>query len=153
MGDGIRADRLTITPKILKLVAEIDEFKGAWIAIGRISQERLAALRRVATIESIGSSTRIEGAKLSDTEVERLLAGLDVKAFASWDEEEVAAYAEAMEILMMSVSNSTPYVRSDGSSFHQAGLDGTCPRASNLKGLQISREGEDVNHRVIIELE
>ncbi|MCH8228457.1 MAG: Fic family protein [Proteobacteria bacterium] len=99
MGDGIRADRLTITPKILKLVAEIDEFKGAWIAIGRISQERLAALRRVATIESIGSSTRIEGAKLSDTEVERLLAGLDVKAFASRDEEEVAGYAEAMETI------------------------------------------------------
>ncbi len=99
MGDGIRTDRLTITPKILKLVAEIDEFKGAWIAIGRISQERLAALRRVATIESIGSSTRIEGAKLSDTEVERLLAGLDVKAFASRDEEEVAGYAEAMETI------------------------------------------------------
>lgn len=99
MGDGIRTDRLTITPKILKLVAEIDEFKGAWIAIGRISQERLAALRWVATIESIGSSTRIEGAKLSDTEVERLLAGLDVKAFASRDEEEVAGYAEAMETI------------------------------------------------------
>ncbi|MDN5938712.1 MAG: hypothetical protein L0H83_08610 [Salinisphaera sp.] len=30
----------------------------------------LTALRRVATIESIGSSTRIEGANLSDREVE-----------------------------------------------------------------------------------
>jgi Fic family protein len=94
---GIRAETLAITPTILKLIAEIDEFKGAWLAIGRIAPERLAALRRVATIESIGSSTRIEGAKLSDEEVAALLAGLDVKEFASRDEEEVAGYAETME--------------------------------------------------------
>ena len=99
MDSDIRTYTLTITPKILKQIAEIDEFKGAWAAIGRISPERLAALRRVATIESIGSSTRIEGALLSDTEVERLLAGLDVKAFASRDEEEVAGYAETMETI------------------------------------------------------
>jgi Fic family protein len=97
MYGGIRTDTLSITPAILKLVAEIDEFKGAWTAIGRISPERLTALRGVATIESIGSSTRIEGAKLSDREVEALLAGLEVKEFASRDEEEVAGYAETME--------------------------------------------------------
>lgn len=100
MGGGrIRTDTLAITPEILKLIAEIDEFKGAWTAIGRISPDRLTALRRVATIESIGSSTRIEGAKLTDKEVEQLLAGLEVKEFASRDEEEVAGYAEMMETL------------------------------------------------------
>ena len=97
MAGGIRADSLSISPAILKLIAEIDEFKGAWAALGRISAERLTALRRVATIESIGSSTRIEGAKLSDKAVAALLAGLDVKQFASRDEEEVAGYAETME--------------------------------------------------------
>jgi Fic family protein len=97
MDGGIQTDTLSITPAILKLIAEIDEFKGAWTAIGRISPERLNALRRVATIESIGSSTRIEGARLSDREVEALLAGLGVKEFASRDEEEVAGYAETME--------------------------------------------------------
>ncbi len=97
MGGSIRTDTLTITPEILRLIAEIDEFKGAWAAIGRISPDRLTSLRRVATIESIGSSTRIEGASLSDREVEQLLAGLDAKAFASRDEEEVAGYADVME--------------------------------------------------------
>lgn len=97
MDGGIRTDTLSITTAILKLIAEIDEFKGAWTAIGRISPERLTALRRVATIESIGSSTRIEGARLSDGEVEALLTGLEVKEFASRDEEEVAGYAETME--------------------------------------------------------
>lgn len=97
MDSGIRTDTLAITPTILKLIAEIEEFKGAWTAIGRISPERLDALRRVATIESIGSSTRIEGAKLSDKEIEQLLTGLEAREFASRDEEEVAGYAETME--------------------------------------------------------
>ena len=101
-GGGVRTDSLQITPQVLKHIAEIDEFKGAWAAIGRISPERLTSLRRVATIESIGSSTRIEGAKLSDREVERLLAGLEVKEFASRDEEEVAGYAEVMEMVFAS---------------------------------------------------
>ncbi len=77
MDGSIRTDTITITPAILRLIAEIDEFKGAWTAIGRISPERLTALRRIATIESIGSSTRIEGTKLSDKEVEQLLTGLE----------------------------------------------------------------------------
>ncbi|WP_201768121.1 hypothetical protein [Asticcacaulis benevestitus] len=60
----IKTDTLTITPDILGLIAELDEFKGAWRALGTLAPERLLALRRVATIESIGSSTRIEGSRL-----------------------------------------------------------------------------------------
>jgi len=99
MGGSIRTDTVAITPAILRLIAEIDEFKGAWTAIGRISPDRLTSLRHNATIESIGSSTRIEGAMLTDTEIRRLLAGLDVKKFASRDEEEVAGYADTMETI------------------------------------------------------
>src|ERR1700680_4353952 len=77
---------LKITPEILSLISEIDEFKGAWRAIGRIAPERLSGLRRVATIESIGSSTRIEGAKLSNREVEQLLSGSRLRSFQTRDE-------------------------------------------------------------------
>jgi Fic family protein len=90
---------LRITPEILSLIAEIDEFKGAWRAIGRIAPERLSGLRRVATIESIGSSTRIEGARLSDREVEALLANIRIGSFTTRDEQEVAGYAEVMETI------------------------------------------------------
>jgi len=90
---------LRITPEILSLVAEIDEFKGAWRAIGRIAPERLSGLRRVATIESIGSSTRIEGARLSDRDVARLLAHTRIGSFTTRDEQEVAGYAEVMETI------------------------------------------------------
>jgi len=99
---AITTDTLQITPEILALIAEIDEFKGAWRALGTLAPERLSALRRVATIESIGSSTRIEGSKLSDRDVERLLTNLAIKSFASRDEQEVAGYAEAMELVFRS---------------------------------------------------
>ncbi|MBM3950778.1 MAG: Fic family protein [Rhodospirillales bacterium] len=99
---AIKINTLRITPEILTLIAEIDEFKGAWRALGTLAPERLSALRRVATIESIGSSTRIEGSKLTDREVERLLANLQIKSFATRDEQEVAGYAEAMELVFRS---------------------------------------------------
>jgi Fic family protein len=91
-----------ITPEVLKLIAGIDEFKGAWRALGTLAPDRLSALRRVATIESIGSSTRIEGSKLSDREIERLLSNLQIKSFTTRDEQEVAGYAEVMELVFSS---------------------------------------------------
>lgn len=94
---SISVHTLAITPEILALIAELDEFKGAWRALGTLAPERLSALRRVATIESIGSSTRIEGSKLSDREVERLLQNIEIRQFASRDEQEVAGYADVME--------------------------------------------------------
>ena len=95
----IKTDALQITQNIFALVSEIDEFKGAWRALGTLAPDRLSALRRVATIESIGSSTRIEGSKLSDREVERLLSNLEIKSFETRDEQEVAGYAEGMELV------------------------------------------------------
>lgn len=99
LGVMIQTDKLSISPEMLSLIAEIDEFKGTWRALGTLAPERLSALRRVATIESIGSSTRIEGSKLSDREVEQLLSNLEIKSFATRDEQEVAGYAEVMELV------------------------------------------------------
>lgn len=98
----LNTDTIHITPELLSLIARIDEFKGAWRALGTLAPERLSALRRVATIESIGSSTRIEGSKLSDREIERLLSSLEIKAFATRDEQEVAGYAELMDLVFSS---------------------------------------------------
>ena len=51
----------------------------------------------MATIESIGSSTRIEGSKLSDKDVAALLSNIEIKRFYTRDEQEVAGYAAVME--------------------------------------------------------
>ena len=93
---------LSITSEILTMVSELDEFKGAWSTISMLAPERLSNLRRVATIESVGSSTRIEGVKLTDREVEALLSKLEIKEFKNRDEQEVAGYANVMETIFNS---------------------------------------------------
>jgi Fic family protein len=98
----LRSDTIQISPEVLSLIAGIDEFKGAWRALGTLAPDRLSALRRVASIESIGSSTRIEGSKLSDREVKQLLSNLGVRSFATRDEQEVAGYAELMDLVCSS---------------------------------------------------
>jgi Fic family protein len=95
----IQPASIQITSEILALISELDEFKGAWRALGTLAPDRLSALRRVATIESIGSSTRIEGSKLSDREVEKLLSNLEIKNFDTRDAQEVAGYADTMELV------------------------------------------------------
>ena len=93
---------VNITKEILRLISEIDEFKGEWKALGNLAPNRLRALKKISSIESIGSSTRNEGVKINDQEVEQLLSGLDTKSFRSRDEEEVAGYAEVMNLVFES---------------------------------------------------
>jgi len=122
---------LIITPEVLKLIAEIDEFKGQWKALGKLAPDRLSALRHVATIESVGSSTRIEGAKLTDQEIDLLLSGLDIRSFRTRDEQEVAGYAEVMELVF--------------GSFAEIPL--TENHIKQLHGALLKHSGKDERHR------
>jgi Fic family protein len=98
----VQTQTLVFTTEMIRLIAEIDEFKGAWRALGNLAPDKLLQLRKVATIESIGSSTRIEGSKLTDRQIEKLLLGLQVQKFSTRDEQEVAGYAELMNIIFAS---------------------------------------------------
>jgi Fic family protein len=88
-----------VSSDMVQLISEIDEFKGRWEALKNLTPHRLSSLRKVATIASVGSSTRIEGARLSDAEVEELLSNISRPSFRSRDEEEVAGYADAMNLV------------------------------------------------------
>ena len=102
---GINIENLKITPEILLLIAELDEFKGAWRALGQLAPEQLSSLKKIATIESIGSSTRIEGSKLSDKDVEVLLSNLEIQKFETRDEQEVAGYSSVMNLIFQSYAD------------------------------------------------
>lgn len=130
-GMSITVDSLEITPELLALVSELDEFKGAWRALGTLAPERLSALRRVATIESIGSSTRIEGSRLSDQEVAHLFDRIDIKHFETRDEQEVAGYAEAMGLVFD----------------HSEQLDLTENHIKQLHGQLLAYSDKDERHR------
>ena len=92
--------KVNISNDILNLISEIDEFKGRWQAINTLSPDRLKMLKKSATIESIASSTRIEGVKLSDAQVETLLSNVNKTSFRNRDEEEVAGYSDAMDLIL-----------------------------------------------------
>ena len=95
----MKEPNIVLAADLVKLIAEIDEFKGRWEALRTLSPDRLGALRKIAAIQSIASSTRIEGARLSDAQVETLLSNLDIRRLATRDEQEVAGYAEAMDLV------------------------------------------------------
>jgi len=82
---------------IQKLLTEIDELKGKWIAGVKLSPQILNRLKKSVVITSTGASTRIEGAELTDEQIEKLFKGLRIKKFSTRDEQEVAGYKELLE--------------------------------------------------------
>lgn len=80
----------------LSKIRRIDEFNGAWKATQLLAPERLLSLKHVATIESIGASTRIEGVTLTNAEIETFLKNLASTSFRTRDEQEVAGYSDTM---------------------------------------------------------
>ncbi len=97
---------VVITPDMLNKIAEIDQFNGSWQGhLAKLTPDDLKVMKRVATIESIGSSNRIEGNKLSDKEVEELFDHINQKSFQSRDEEEVAGYADLVNTIFENYEN------------------------------------------------
>jgi Fic family protein len=90
---------IEVTPQILSVISELDAFKANWTGFSKLQPEQLKKLKKISTIESVGSSNRIEGNKLSDEEVEQLLSRIQKKSFKNRDEEEVAGYAELMNLI------------------------------------------------------
>lgn len=91
--------------QILKLISYIDSFKGKWNIIGQKENLYLKELRKIATIESIGSSTRIEGALLTNEEIKDLLENLEITKLKTRDEQEVAGYYDVLEIIYENYTN------------------------------------------------
>lgn len=87
------------TQRLINIIGRIDVFKGIWSAVEIKENIYLKELRRIATIESIGSSTRIEGAALSDQEVKELLDNIKITKLVSRDQQEVIGYYETLEMI------------------------------------------------------
>ena len=98
----MKEPKITVDQDLLLLISELDEFKGKWFALKTMPPERLQQLRKVATIESVGASARMKEAKLSDAQVEALLSNLTSTSFKTPDEQAVAGYAEAMDLVFQS---------------------------------------------------
>lgn len=88
------------TQLLINRISAIDSFKGKWHTLEKRESKYLKELKRIATIESSGSSTRIEGATLTDDEIEKLLKNLKISQFESRDEQEVIGYYQVLELIL-----------------------------------------------------
>jgi len=95
----------SIPSEIWSKIAQIDELKGQWVAGARLSPQVLGRLKRSVLITSTGASTRIEGSKLSDEDVEKLMRGIDIQKFTDRDKQEVKGYYELLENIFDSWKN------------------------------------------------
>lgn len=84
-------------PQIVALLAEIDGARGEFKSGLRMTPQAITNLKKSTLITSAGASTRIEGAKLNDEEVEKVLHGLAVSKFADRDSQEVQGYLETLQ--------------------------------------------------------
>jgi len=86
-----------VPAEIWSKITKIDELKGRWIAGAQLSPQILGRLKRSVLITSTGASTRIEGARLSDEDVEKMMRGIDIQKFTDRDKQEARGYFELLE--------------------------------------------------------
>ena len=94
-----------IPAEIWSKITQVDELKGQWIAGARLSPQVLGRLKRSVLVASTGASTRIEGARLSDEDVEKMMRGIDIQKFTDRDKQEAKGYFELLENVFNSWKN------------------------------------------------
>lgn len=97
MSINIHSLKLDISMKLLSELSKIDRFDASWSAIEKRESSSLKQLKSIATVRSVGASTRIEGSKLTDDEVAELIEKISVSKLEERDEQEVIGYFEALD--------------------------------------------------------
>src|SRR3990167_6212431 len=118
MNTRLNARLKNLPENIWALVNQIDLFKGRWIGGAQLNPHALGRLKRSVLVTSTGASTRIEGAKLSDEDVEKLMHGLSMQKFADRDKQEVKGYYELLENVFNSWKH-IPFSESTIKHFHR----------------------------------
>ena len=91
--------KIDLNWQLVDLLRQIDRFDASWLSIERNADYDLKQLKSIATIQSTGSSTRIEGSSMSDEAVEELLKNLDINKLSNRDAQEVAGYFETLDLI------------------------------------------------------
>jgi Fic family protein len=86
-----------LDPHVVALLGDIDGIRGEFKSGLRMTPQAITNLRKSTLITSAGASTRIEGSRLVDKEVEKILRGLAVSKFADRDSQEVQGYLETLQ--------------------------------------------------------
>ena len=119
------------TQRIIQKIGQIDQFKGEWKNIDQEDNKYLKELRKIATIQSIGSSTRIEGSSLSDAEIASLIKNMKVNKLQTRDQQEVAGYYDTLDTILSSYEH----------------IDISITNIHSLHNLLLKYSGKDTRHR------
>ncbi len=121
----------TTTQRIIQKIGQIDQFKGEWKNIDQEDNKYLRELRKIATIQSIGSSTRIEGSNMTDAAIASLIKNMKVNKLQTRDEQEVAGYYDTLDIILNSFAD----------------IDISTSTIHSLHNLLLKYSGKDTRHR------
>ncbi|HEX9826684.1 MAG TPA: Fic family protein [Flavobacteriaceae bacterium] len=105
MENSVHTFKLNLDWKLVRLISQIDRFDASWTSIEKKEGQSLKQLKSIATVRSVGASTRIEGSKMSDEEVEVLLKQINITKLSDRDSQEVVGYFEALDIITESYKN------------------------------------------------
>lgn len=99
MENTVHTFRINIDWKLIRLISQIDRFDASWTSIEKKEGQSLKQLKTIATVRSVGASTRIEGSKMSNEEVEVLLKEIDITKIVDRDSQEVVGYFETLDLI------------------------------------------------------
>ena len=99
MIDKVYIFKINLDWNLLRIVSEIDRFDASWSSIEKREKQSLKQLKNIATVRSVGASTRIEGSKMSNEEVKALLDNLEITKIEDRDSQEVVGYFEVLELI------------------------------------------------------
>lgn len=99
MKNSVYTFTLNIDWELIRLISQIDRFDASWATIEKKEGQSLKQLKSIATVRSVGASTRIEGSRMSDEEVEVLLKEIDITKIVDRDSQEVVGYFETLDLI------------------------------------------------------
>jgi Fic family protein len=99
MSEKIHTIEINVSMKMMNEISKIERFESSWENIEKREGATLKQLKSIATVRSVGASTRIEGSKMTDDEVEKLIDKIKVAKFEERDEQEVAGYFETLDTI------------------------------------------------------
>ena len=105
MENRVHTFSLNLDWELIRLISQIDRFDASWSTIEKKESQSLKQLRMIATVRSVGASTRIEGSKMSDEEIEVLLKKIDITKIEDRDSQEVVGYFETLDLISESYND------------------------------------------------
>jgi Fic family protein len=91
--------KLDIDMGLMTQLSHLDRFDASWNSIEKREGASLKQLKSIATVKSVGASTRIEGSKMSDDEVAVLIDKIDITHLELRDQQEVVGYFETLDTI------------------------------------------------------